>query len=85
MGLSNGLIIFLILIGCLASVAILAAVLRPFQREETVLMRSFPPEQAAYMRSVRDKSTSIVPSQYGREKAKSRHGYGHGESRWGRM
>jgi hypothetical protein len=53
MALSHGLIVFLILLGCLASVALLAAVLKPFSQEENVLRRNIPPEQAAYMRGVR--------------------------------
>jgi hypothetical protein len=45
---SNGLIVFLIVLGCLASVALLAAVLNPFRPEESLLRRNIPPEQAAY-------------------------------------
>ncbi|KAL2860128.1 hypothetical protein BJX68DRAFT_224326 [Aspergillus pseudodeflectus] len=53
MALSHGLIVFLIVLGCLASVALLAAVLKPFSQEENLLRRNIPPEQAAYMRGVR--------------------------------
>ncbi|KAL3454110.1 hypothetical protein BJX65DRAFT_301900 [Aspergillus insuetus] len=53
MALSHGLIVFLILLGCLASVALLAAVLKPFRPEESLLRRNIPPEQAAYMRGFR--------------------------------
>ncbi|KAL3490049.1 hypothetical protein BJX62DRAFT_238503 [Aspergillus germanicus] len=53
MALSHGLIVFLILLGCLASVALLAAVLKPFRPEESLVRRNTPPEQAAYMRCVR--------------------------------
>jgi hypothetical protein len=53
MALSHGLIVFLILLGCLVSVALLAAVLKPFRPEESLLRRNIPPEQAAYMRGVR--------------------------------
>ncbi|KAJ0422026.1 hypothetical protein BJY00DRAFT_311429 [Aspergillus carlsbadensis] len=53
MALSHGLIVFLILLGCLASVALLAAVLKPFRPEESLLRRNIPPEQAVYMRGVR--------------------------------
>jgi hypothetical protein len=53
MALSHGLIVFLILLGCLASVALLAAVLKPFSEEESLVRRNIPPEQAAYMRGVR--------------------------------
>jgi hypothetical protein len=55
MALSNSAIVVIVLVCCLASVALGAAILRPWTPQPADCQRlNIPHEQAAYMRSVRE-------------------------------